>query len=121
MSDPLEGYRESEDINEFSGDEQRLREILISRNRLFKLIDAGQSFAKFLETNEGRVIWDDASDALAQGIQAWLSTDDPGSREARLAHFNARVAVSVLQQFQRAIDRGREASEELKRIEDDEQ
>lgn len=118
--DALEGFRAPEHEDDYTDDELSLMKSQQHRHSVLQMIQAGAEMQRFLETPQGQIIWGNAEKAFAEGIEVWLGTHDPGSDEARHAHFNARVAVSTLQQFQQVIDQGREALRHARQSDEDE-
>lgn len=116
--DTLEGYR-AQDVEEFSEVEAALMRALNENRGLLELINVGLDMKRFLSTPAGKRVWQRAEEKLGDSIRDWLSSADPTTPAVCAAHFNARVAIQVLQEFKDAIDSGREAAQQLAQKESD--
>lgn len=119
-ADGLDGFRR-EDLEDYSGEEQELLDVLRDERMLLDLVNVGLDMRRFLRTPAGKTIWEEKERELAECIRVWLSSTDHACAPVAEAHFNARVAISVLQTFQKALDAGREAQDQLMTQEDQEQ
>lgn len=119
--DPLDGFR-AQDVEEFSEVEAALMRAINENKGLLELVNIGIDMKRFLSTPAGKRVWQNAEMKLGDAIREWLTSADPATAQVRAAHFNARVAIQVLQEFKDAIDSGREAVQQLSQKEtDDEQ
>lgn len=118
--DQLEGFRAPEQP-EYSDAEAQLLTFITEKKGILELINAGLDMERFLSTPKGQALWKRQEEILGESIKQWLEGHDPSSDYARVAHFNARVAVGVLKAFQETIDTGREMGQQLRHSEDDEE
>lgn len=84
--------------------EDRLRASLALNKPLLDQLHDSENLREWL-AGPGRGMHQQMEQRFFDALQGWLSTNY-GTEENRLAHFNARVAMSMLQDLKKVIDAG---------------
>lgn len=108
----MEGFT---DIDPELQGEDRLRASIETNQHLLDAVHNSVAMREWL-VGPGRGLKRELEQELFDAVKLWLSAHDPGSKQGRLAHFNARTALSVLQRLQLVVELGDEARPQLEAI-----
>lgn len=108
--DPLADYRGENSDADLSAGERLLKQQMHLHAGPIRLYQASEAMQRWLDgTLEGQALQDEVQQTINDAVAVWLKASDPGSEECRKAHFEARVAVGIIQRVDSIIQRGAEA------------
>jgi hypothetical protein len=111
-SDPLQGYRASEDEDLAPG-ERMLLQLRQEHAGLINLIERSDAMSRWLTTPQGKAWQNEIEQQLNKAMGVLLAHNTLDNEIVRSAHFDARVAVASFKAMERIINAGPELTAKM--------
>lgn len=108
--DALAGYRAIDrDDEDLAPVEALLKRQMADNAKLIQLVTRSEALDQWMQSPAGAALQQETNLQLDAAMTVWLTCTDPGSPEARKAHFDARVAVGMMKLVEKILTAGPEA------------